>query len=134
MINYPDGMAQLVDFEGFINENKTSFTDGDAIKEVDDEFICWVELKRITIPQTAGQSLLMERVINKDWKYGIAVNVEHSVFDTSKRVFLKDCMVKSYMKRNQKWTDVKHELTFFEFYNDVIKKEAIELGIDGSKL
>lgn len=124
---------QKVLFRGFEN-GKTSFTDLDIVREADRKFVLIGEVKEQNLELPYGQRQTMETLLdNPKLKYSVGVVIWHSTppnkhIDLEQDGYIREIWLKG------KWKVIREELMFKDYYDNVIKKTAIELGINGNKL
>ena len=82
-------------------------TDVDGLLEFRDKAIIIFEVKRVGAAVPKGQRIALERLTKDCYKAGkmaIAAVLEHTVFDTSKPVRVRDCKVREiYWGRENCW-------------------------------
>ena len=123
---------------GFEN-GKTSFTDIDGlrlfVREVDKRFVFIGEVKSYGSEISEGQRMTIETLLdNPKLTYSIGVVVQHNAPKDDEFIDVgKYGYVREIWERGS-WKVIREEIKFKDYWYDVIKKKAIQLGINGNKL
>ena len=99
-------------------------TDIDGLMEYHDRAIIIYEVKSVGAEVPYGQRLALERIVNDCFKAGkiaLAAVLEHTVYDTTKPVYVRDCAVREiYYGQEKRWRKPKTAMSGKQLTDAVI--------------
>ena len=120
----PERGKQLILFDQ-VSSGGIQATDVDALIEYHNRGYIIFEVKCVGAPMPTGQRLALERLVTDACRAGkkaIAIVAEHTVYDTSKPVIIKDCTVRElFLGSEQHWRKPKCPMTAGELTDAFIR-------------
>ena len=122
-VHDPARAKQLIVFEG-VSSDGLGMTDVDGLLEYHNRAIIIYEVKSVGAPVPKGQRVALERLANNchaAGKLAYAAVLEHTVFDTTKPVYVRDCAVREiYSARDKRWRKPTRAVTGGELTDVII--------------
>lgn len=101
----PDLKQQLILFNGLQWKNG-SFSDLDGVFDYFNKGWFFLEIKRVGVPTTLGQKILLERLVKAMFsvgKFSIAIIAEHTQYNPHIPIVAGDCFVRNLRMNDGIW-------------------------------
>lgn len=124
-IRNPEGMKQLIDFQGLELDSGIFPTDIDGIIEFHDLRYIVFEVKHENSPAPVGQKLALQRMVDdftKSGKRAVAIICEHNIPADKGAVIAAKCNVREvYFGAEHKWRPPHHQMKVREMVDLFLK-------------